>query len=134
MHIIGHGVNNRYLKISKFSKSVQIFDHYDVITPKVAQNYGYLYKQLNNGHQTVKLYTGKYFGTRRTMTMPIFQTNRNPSTFWHIMTSYNPKNWKIGQKIRQKLDFFKYSRIIHRLKAYGERITYLTKKIRKKYF
>ena len=107
---------------------------YDVISPEVAQNYGHLYKQLKNDHLAEKLCTGKYFGTRRTMKMLIFHKIQNPSIFWHIMTSSNPKNWKIGQKIRQKLDFFKYSRIIYRLKAYTQRITYLTKKIRKKFF
>ena len=130
MHIIGHEINNRDLEITKFSKSVKFLSHYDVISPEVAQNYGHLYKQLKNDHLAEKLCTGKYFGTRRTMKMLIVHKIQNPSIFWHIMTSPNPKNWKFGQKNRQKLDFFRYSSIIYRLKAYWQ-ITYLTKKNKK---
>ena len=50
--------------------------------------------------------------------------------FRYIMASPNPKNWKIGKKIRQNLDFFNNSRIVYRLKANGEGITYLTKRIK----
>ena len=78
MHVFVHGINNRDLEISKFSKSVKLLSHYDVISPEVAQNYGHLYKQLKNDHLAEKLYTGKYFGTRRTRKMLIFHKIQNP--------------------------------------------------------